>query len=376
MSQPDLSIARHFAALPDPRVDRTKKHKLQDILVIALCAVLGGADSFDDMEEFGNAKRGWFQRFLELPNGIPSHDTFNRVFAALNPRAFQDCFVGWMNAVCERCGLKGVQIDGKAVRGTAGKGALSGCLHLVSVWAAENGLTLGQEAVADHSNEIPAVPKLLETLELAGAIVSIDAMGCQKEIAAKVREQGGDYVLAVKGNQPTLYEDVAACFDKACEEDFATVRFDTHVSEEAGHGRREERTYTVIYDPRGLRTRGEWEGLKAVVMVYRQRWVGGAHSEEWHYFISSAAASAGEFAASIRGHWGIENGLHWVLDVVFREDQSQARAGHAAENLAMLRRVAVSLLKQDKSKGSLKGKRKRAGWDTDFLTHLLELLSD
>jgi predicted transposase YbfD/YdcC len=227
-----------------------------------------------------------------------------------------------------------------------------------------------------ESNEIPAVPRLLETLELAGAIVSIDAMGCQKEIAAKVREQGGDYVLAVKENQPTLYQDVAACFDKACEEDFATVRFDTHVSEETGHGRREERTYTVIYDPEGLRGKGEWKDLEAVVMVYRQRWVDGAHSEEWHYFISSASVSACEFAASIRGHWGIENGLHWVLDVVFREDQSRARAGHAAENLAMLRRVAVSLLKQDDSKGSLKGKRKRAGWNTDFLTHLLELLSD
>jgi predicted transposase YbfD/YdcC len=376
MSQPDLSIIRHFADLEDPRIDRTKKHQLSDILVIALSATLAGADSFDDLERFGHAKKDWLAQFLELPNGIPSHDTFNRVFAALNPKAFQRCFIAWMNAICDRCGLRRLQIDGKTLKGSRGRHGGLGGLHLVSVWAQENGLTLGQEAVEDHSNEIPAIPKLLRTLDLAGAIVTIDAMGCQKEIAQEVREQKGDYVLALKENQETLYQDVVACFDKAAEESFTQVRFDSYRSEETGHGRREERTYTVIYDPEGLRTKEQWQDLKAVVMVDRRRWVQGECSEEWHYFISSADISAREMAESIRGHWGIENGLHWVLDVVFREDQSRARRGNAPENLAMLRRVAVSLLKQDKSKGSLKGKRKQAGWDNDFLLHLLQLLSD
>ena len=374
MSTPELSITRHFAELQDPRIDRTKKHSLQDILVIALCAVLGGADSWDDVEQFGRSKRDWFARFLALPNGIPSHDTFGRVFAALNPKEFQRCFFAWMNAVCERCGLKRLQVDGKALKGSAAKG--KGCLHLVSVWAAENGLTLGQEAVEAHSNEIPAIPKLLATPDLAGAIVTIDAMGCQKEIVKAIRQEKGDYVLAVKQNQETLYQDVVACIDEAVASDCVGVKHDLHLTSEEGHGRREERTYVVIHEPDGLTTKHEWEGLEAIVLVHRRRWVGQKYSEEPHYYISSAALSAEEMAGSIRGHWGIENGLHWVLDVVFREDHSRVKDRNAAENLAMLRRVAVSLLKQDKSKGSLKGKRKRAGWDEDFLLHLLSFLAD
>jgi predicted transposase YbfD/YdcC len=377
VNAPELSIAHHFAALEDPRIDRTKKHSLQDILVIALCAVLGGADSFDDIEEFGRSKREWLGLFLELPNGIPSHDTFGRVFAALNPKAFQACFFSWMNAVCDRCGLKRLAIDGKTLKGSHAKGSKGqGCLHTVSVWASEVGLTLGQEAVEADSNEIPALPRLLATLDLAGAIVTIDAIGCQKEVAAAIRREGGDYVLAVKENQEALYRDVVACIDKAAASDFARLSYDLHQTSESGHGRREERTYLVLHDPAGLTTRQEWAGLKSVVLVQRRRWVGDEYSEESHYYISSGSLTAEEMARSIRGHWGIENGLHWVLDVVFHEDQSRVKDRNAAENLALLRRVAVSLLKQDKSKGSLKGKRKRAGWDEAFLLHLLGFLTE
>jgi predicted transposase YbfD/YdcC len=377
VTTPELSIAHHFAALEDPRIDRTKKHSLNDILVIALCAVLGGADSFDDIEEFGRAKRDWLGRFLELPNGIPSHDTFGRVFAALNPKAFQRCFYSWMNAVCERCGLKRLAVDGKTLKGSHAKGKKGqGCLHTVSVWASEAGLTLGQEAVQADSNEIPAIPRLLATLDLAGAIVTIDAIGCQKEVAQAVRDEGGDYLLAVKENQETLYKDVVACIDKAVASDFARLSYDLHQTSESGHGRREERTYLVVHEPAGLTTKAEWAGLKSVVLVHRRRWVGDDYSEESHYYISSALGSAAEMAQSIRGHWAIENGLHWVLDVVFHEGHSRVKDRNAAENLAMLRRVAVSLLKQDKSKGSLKGKRKRAGWDEAFLLHLLGFLAE
>jgi predicted transposase YbfD/YdcC len=376
MSRPDLSILRHFAGLQDPRIDRTKKHKLSDILVIALCATLAGAGSFHEIERFGHAKRGWLQGFLQLPNGIPSHDTFNRAFALLDPKAFQRCFTAWMNAVCDRCELRRLQVDGKTLRGSHDRGKDVAPLHLVSVWAAENGLTLGQEAVEAHSNEIPAIPRLLQTLDLAGAIVTIDAMGCQKEIAEAVRREGGDYMLAVKENQPALYDGVRACFERALAGDFEGVRHDLHFTHEEGHGRKEERTYGVIYDPQGLSGEADWKDLKAIVAVGRRRWQGDKYSEEWHYYISSAERDAEEMAASIRGHWGIENGLHWVLDVVFREDQSRVRDRNAQENLALLRRVAVSLLKQDESKGSLKGKRKEAGWNNDFLAHLLSLLSD
>lgn len=375
MSHRDLSILHHFASLHDPRLDRTKKHKLEDLLVIALCATLAGADGFVEIEAFGHSKRAWLQGFLELPNGIPSHDTFNRLFAALNPKAFQDCFAGWMNSICDRLGLKRLAIDGKTLRGSHRGGKGEDCLHLVSVWAVDNGLTLGQEAVEAGSNEITALPKLLRTLDLAGAIVTIDAIGCQKEVAQTIRREGGDYVLAVKENQETLYRDIAACFEEALRGDLRGVRHDLHFTQETGHGRKEERSYCVIYDPAGLSTRCEWQDLRAIVMVGRSRWVEDKYSHEVQYYISSGEYGAAELAKSIRGHWGIENNLHWILDVVFREDESQVKDRNAAENLAMLRRVAVSLLKQDESKGSLKGKRKRAGWNDEFLAHLLGLLS-
>jgi predicted transposase YbfD/YdcC len=378
----ELSVLRHFGCLTDPRTTHTCQHKLTDVLVIGLCAVLGGANSWDDIALFGHSKKEWFARFLELPNGIPSHDTFNRVFAALDPFAFQGCFVSWMNAVCRRLGLKRLHIDGKALRGSHGRKNKLGCLHTVSLWASQAGLTLGQVAVDDKSNEITAIPKLLQLLDLEGALVTIDAIGCQKEIARLIRQGNGHYVLAVKENQPTLYADIEKCFLDAIETDFEGLRHEVFEEKPTkGHGRQESRVYTVIYDPQGLSTKNEWVDLKAIIMVYRQRQVGSGedgkgYSEETSYYIASSAEPVLELAGGIRSHWGIENKVHWVLDVVFGEDDSRVRAGHATENLGWLRRVALALLRQDDSKGSLKGKRLKAGWDNDFLEKLLGLLDE
>lgn len=368
MPTQDVSIARYFAALPDPRVDRTKKHQLGDILVIALCAVVCGADSWEEVEAFGEAKEGWLKGFLDLPNGIPSHDTFGRVFARLDPQKFGECVAGWMGAVCEAAGLRHIAIDGKAVRAAPGN-TFSGCLHLVSAWAAENRLILGQRAVADGSHEIAAIPDLLKVLELRGALVTLDAAGCQKGIARQVREQGGDYLLAVKGNQPALHDAVRAVFDRACEADFAGVEHDGHEAVEDGHGRHEERYTTVIYDPQGLPP--EWPGVAAVVLVGREREVGGANASTAHYYVTSLRGTAEQLAGLVRRHWAVENELHWCLDVAFREDANRTAAGHAGANLGLVRRVAASLLKQDPARGSIKAKRLRAALDEAYLTQVL-----
>lgn len=365
----DVSIARYFADLPDPRVDRAKKHLLGDILVIALSAVVCGADSWAEVETFGRAKEAWLRRFLALPNGIPSHDTFYRVFARLDPQAFGRCVADWMAGVCEATGLRHVAIDGKAVR-SAPRGTFSGCLHLVSAWAAESRLILGQQAVADGSHEIAAIPALLRVLELKGAVVTIDAAGCQKEIARQVRGQGGDYLLAAKGNQPALHDAVHAVFDRACEADFAGVAHDDHEAIESGHGRHEERYVTVIYDPQGLPP--EWPGVAAVVLVGRKREVKGVRTDTYHYYVTSLRGTAAELGGLIRRHWAVENELHWCLDVSFREDANKTAAGHAGANLGLVRRVAASLLQQDPDKGSVKAKRLKAALDERHLTHVLQ----
>jgi predicted transposase YbfD/YdcC len=367
----DLSLARCFADLPDPRIDRTKRHALVDILVIALCAVIAGADTWEEVEQFGRAKRDWLARFLALPHGIPSHDTFYRVFVALDPHAFGDCFGRWVAAACAATGLKHIAVDGKAVRGTP-KATASGCLHLVSAWATANSLTLGQEAVAANSNEITAIPELLKALDLAGALVTIDAAGCQTEIAAQIRSQGGHYLLAVKDNQPALHVAVRGLFEAELGRDYRGC--DTHATEDDGHGRHEERFVAVLADPVGLPA--GWPGVAAVVEVTRQRGVGGTTSCESSYYLSSFAGPAAALGQLIRDHWAIENGLHWVLDVAFREDERQTRAGHAGENLARLRRVATSLLKAVAAKGSIKAKRLRSGWDDDFLLAVLQGITE
>lgn len=369
----DVSIARYFADLPDPRVDRTKKHSLGDILVIALCAVTCGADSWDEVERFGKAKVDWLKRFLALPNGVPSHDTFRRVFARLDPVAFGACVAGWMAGVCEAAGLRHIAVDGKAVR-SAPRGTFSGCLHLVSAWAAENRLILGQAAVADGSHEIAAVPELLRVLDLHGALVTLDAAGCQKAVARQIREQGGDYLLAVKGNQPALHDAVRAVFDRACEADFAGVRHDGHEAAGDGHGRHEERYTTVVYDPKGLPP--EWPDVAAVVLVGREREAKGERTVTAHYYVTSLRGTAAELAALIRRHWAVENELHWVLDVAFREDANKTAAGHAGANLGLVRRVAASLLQQDPGGGSIRAKRLNAALDAKYLERVLQGFKD
>jgi predicted transposase YbfD/YdcC len=369
MPKKDVSIARFFAGLPDPRIDRTKKHPLSDILVIALCAVICGADSWEEVEAFGEAKEGWLRGFLRLPHGIPSHDTFYRVFARLDPQAFGACVADWMGAVCEAAGLRHIAIDGKAVRSAPGN-TFSGCLHLVSAWAAENRLILGQQAVADGSHEIAAIPELLKVLELEGALVTLDAAGCQKEIAKQIRDQGGDYLLAVKGNQPTLHDAVFAAFDRACESGFIGVKHDGAETIDDAHGRHEERYVTVIYDPEGLPT--EWPGVAAVILVGREREVKGKRTDTAHYYITSLRGTASELGKLIRRHWSVENELHWCLDVTFGEDANKTAAGHAGANLGLVRRVAASLLKQDPEKGSIKRKRLTAALDESYLMRVLQ----
>ena len=373
-AQAPLDIAHHFANVPDPRHRSfRKRHRLVDILVIALSAVLSGARSWDAIADFGRSKRDWFRSLgLELPNGVPSHDTFNRIFAALDPVAFQESFTSWINAVCDALGFYHLPIDGKAVRGSAGPDGT--CLHLVSAWVAQRRLSLAQVAVSDKSNEITAIPELLKMLDLHGALVSIDAIGCQKDIARQIRDGGGDYLLAVKDNQPTLYADVERCFLDAYEEDFGGVKNDAYTTREVGHGRVEERVCRVLYELGGMRSQAEWVDLQAVVQVVRTRREGEKESNEVAYYISSSAAAARVLAEGVRAHWGIENGQHWCLDVLFGEDLCRTRQGNAAENLAWLRKMALSLFRHDKSKGSVPTRQLRAAASDDYRQHLLNLL--
>ena len=369
-----LAIAHHFAHLPDPRHPAFRgRHLLGDLLVIALSAVLCGARSWDAIADFGAAKEAWFRSLgLRLPNGIPAHDTFNRLFAALDPGAFQDCFTSWINAVCHTLGFCHIPVDGKACRGA--RGPDGSCLHIVSAWAAEHRLTLAQVACDDRSNEITAIPAVLALLDLHGALVSIDALGCQKGIAAQIRLGGGDYLLAVKDNQPTLSADVQDCFLRAYDRDFQGLRHDRFTTAEVSHGRFEERVATVLYDPEGLRTKGDWVDLRSLVQVIRTRRQGDQESVEVAYYLSSSTAGAQVLGEGVRAHWGIENGQHWCLDVLFGEDRCRTRQGHAALNLAWLRKMALSLFRQDDSRGSVPTKQLRAAANDDYRLHLLHLL--
>jgi predicted transposase YbfD/YdcC len=367
---PPLPLTSVFDDLPDPRRETANKlHRLTDILTIATCAIIAGAESWEAIAEYGRSKREFFGRFLRLENGIPSPDTFERVFARLAPAAFAQAFGRWMAAACEATGLIPVAIDGKSAR-SAKRNTATGCLHVVTAWAAENRLVLGAAAVPDGSNEIAAIPELLRTLDLAGAIVTIDAAGCQVENARIIRKLEGHYLLTVKDNQPNLRAAVEAVFDRACEADFAGVRSDGHESDDDAHGRHEERYVTVVYDPTGLPP--DCPDVAAVVLVNREREVAGERTTTSHYYLTSHAGKAAEFAAWIRGHWDIENGLHWVLDVVFREDRSRIRREHAGANLAMIRRVAVSLLRRAPGKGSGVTKRLKAGRDENYLLQVLQ----
>jgi predicted transposase YbfD/YdcC len=367
---PDLSILKHFRKLKDPRRRHRRLHRLQDILVIALCAVIAGAQDWQDIETFGRKRYDWLQRFLELPNGIPSHDTFERVFNRLNPPVFQACFREWVQAVQEALRIKHVAIDGKTLRGSGT--AQLGPLHLVSAWATGQSLSLGQVAVDSKSNEITAIPALLELLDLKGALVTIDAMGCQKAIAQKIIDQGGDYILTVKDNQEHLLQDIERSVAQAFEGDFAGVEHDAFETRERGHGRDEYRSYTVIHSTAGLRHAADWAKLTTIGMCYSERTVAGVTSEETRYFIGSRKASARTYGTALRDHWRIENTLHWQLDVTFGEDRNRVTKRHAAENLALLRRQTLSLLKAHPSKLSIAKKRFAAALDTEFLEEILK----
>jgi len=368
-------LREHFERLQDPRVARSRRHELLDIVVIALCGVICGADSWVEIAEFGLAKLEWFQQFLHLPNGIPSHDTFGRVFARLNPEQLQGCLLAWASALREASGGKLVALDGKTLRRSHDEASGKSALHLVSAWSTENHLVLGQQKVAGHSNEITALPKLLGMLALEGCTVTIDAMGTQKEIAGKVKEQGADYVLALKGNQRRLYEEVQESFTLAEREGFQSIGHDRHETLNGGHGRIERRRYWTIWDPEHiayLDPGREWAGLRSIGMVEAERRVGEKVSRERRYYLSSLAGAARPFAEAVRGHWGIENGLHWVLDVAFREDESRVRIGSAPENLALLRRMALTLLREEKTaRVGVKAKRLKSGWSEDYLLRVL-----
>mgnify|MGYP001244587376 CR=1 FL=1 len=374
-SDPSGSIAKHFANLEDPRMDRTKRHSLLDILVIAICAVICGADNWEEVQLFGEAKENWFKSFLELPNGIPSHDTFWRVFARLDPQQFQESFVSWIRSVADVTQGQVIAIDGKTLRRSQDRALGRGAIDMVSAWAAENQLVLGQVKVDDKSNEITAIPELLRVLEVSGCIITIDALGCQKEIAAAIVDQEADYVLALKENHGRLYEDLVKLFEDLQASDFQAYPYSQAQTVSKSHGRLETRTCWVIAEQpilMHLRDAPEWPGLQAVVKVHTRRQVGEEVSEKDRYFIASLAAPAAKMLGVVRSHWSIENELHWVLDIAFREDESRIRKDHGPQNFAVLRHIALNLVKQEKTqKASIKGKRLKAGWDEDYLLKIL-----
>lgn len=363
------SIKRHFRKLRDPRVVGRSRHLLVDIVVMALCGVIADCDDWPDIAQFARQRQGWFRRFLKLPDGVPSHDTFERVFAALDPRALQRCCLAWLREVADLVGVGHIAIDGKTLRGSAGSGL--GPLHLVSAWATEAQVTLGQVAVDGQSNEITAIPQLLDLLDLAGALVTIDAIGCQKAIAKKIVAGGGDYVLVVKGNQERLLADIQQTVAQGLDGELPQGTVRQSSTREEGHGRREERSCVVIEHVSGIGARQAWPGLTTVGMCLRERTVRGETTTEVCYFIGSRRMAARRYAAALRNHWGIENHQHWHLDVSFGEDASRVENRHGAANLALLRKMALSLLKQNPRKESIARKRKAAALDPAFLAAIV-----
>ena len=372
MAAQELSLAHHFAGLTDPRIDRSRLHELLDIVAIAICAVVAGADSWDDIEDFGKVKGEWLKTFLALPNGIPSHDTFRRLFERLDPDEFQRGFLGWIEALHEATERQVIAIDGKTLRRSFDRAKGQSALHLVHAWSTANHLLLGQVAVDQKSNEITAIPVLLKMLEITGAIVTIDAMGCQKEIARTIRDRKADYILALKANHERLFEQVVAFWDGACDRLMKGPGIRHHRQWNAAHGRFEARRCWATSNLDWLEGREEWEGLKSVVFIESERFVGDALSVETRYYLSSLPNDAQLLNEAVRSHWGVENSLHWVLDVTFDEDRSRIKKENAPENFGLLRRLALCLLKKETtSKRSIKGKRLKAGWDDGYLLRVL-----
>jgi predicted transposase YbfD/YdcC len=363
-------LLRFFGRLKDPRRNHLKRHLLMDIVAIALCAVIGGSNDWHQVVTFAMIRQDWLKTFLALPHGIPSHDTFERVFDRLDPVVFQMSFQRWIDALVPTLGINHIAIDGKTLRGSGNDPKGWKPLHLVSAWATQCQLSLGQVAVREKSNEITAIPRLLEMLDIHGALITIDAMGCQREIAAKIVDGGGDFLLFVKDNQPTLLQDIQEHIGEALDDDIDGVKHDHAETEDKGHGRTEKRTYRVFTDLADF-GHEEWKDRKVIGMCLSEREVKGVKSEEIRYFIGSRLMSAKACGEVLRGHWGIENNLHWQLDVTFREDDNRVQRRHGAENLALIRRVALGLLKRHPSEISMRRKRYAATLDTGFLEEIL-----
>lgn len=373
--KPKRTIADHFVSLEDPRVERTKQHKLIDIITIAICAVICGADTWVAIETYGQAKQQWLKKFLELPNGIPSHDTFARVFARINPQQFQECFLNWIKSVAQITSGEVIAIDGKKLKHSYDKQASKSAIHMVSAWAVTNRLVLGQRQVDEKSNEITAIPELIKVLDIAGCIVTIDAMGCQKEIVKLITQKQGDYIITLKKNQGNLYKSVEQLFREAIAAGFEGFNATDYHTSESGHGREEIRHYlmlsniALLVDPTQ-----KWSNLKSVGMVESVRTVNGKTTVETRYYISSLDNNAFLLGQSVRSHWGIENSLHWVLDVGFSEDDCRIRKDNAPQNFAVLRHIAVNLLGKEKSKKfGIKNKQFLAAMDDNYLAKVLEL---
>jgi len=367
------NLQQALAAVTDPRRDHTKHHELIDILMIAVCCLLCGGSGFAHMEQFGHAKRDWLRTFLALPNGIPSHDTFRRVFSLLAPQQFATAFLAWTQSLRAAVSAEIVALDGKTVRRSFDRAKGRSPLHLVSAWASANQLVLGQLATADKSNEITAVPHLLRALELAGCIVTVDALNCQKNIAKEISEADADYVLTLKANHGTAYQEVRDFLGDARQRNFAGVAHDFVETVDKEHGRFEVRRYWITEQIGWFADRPQWEKLRSVALVESEREVNGERRVEQRVFLCSLGANAALLAQAVRGHWGIENQLHWVLDVQLGEDDCRVRAGHAAENLALLRKIVLNLLRRDtQTKAGIRAKQLKAAWDHAYLQSVLK----